>query len=250
VREDYGENYRELYERHWWWRSREKVILDVLRAIKPPEGWERILDVGCGAGLFFDQLSRFGTVEGIEPAEALVNNGGVRCSSIHVVPFDEKFQPGRRYSLILMLDVLEHLADPPGALRHALTLLEPAGALLITVPAFRLLWTNHDILNDHYTRYTKRSLGNVARQAGLRIESERYFFQWVFPVKLVCGVVERGLGLQPKPPRLPTHWINRGLYYLSRLEQKTWGKLLMPFGSSLMVLARKPPLSSKQDKNS
>lgn len=70
---------------------------------------------------------------------------------------------GKDYSLILMLDVLEHLEDPVGALQHAVDLLTPEGTLLITVPAFMALWTNHDVLNHHLTRYTKRSFSNVAR---------------------------------------------------------------------------------------
>ena len=225
MRADYAGSYRELYERHWWWRAREKAILEVLRAEQPAGGWKRILDVGCGDGLFFDQLLRFGEVEGIEPAEALVSAEGAHRSNIHIVPFDERFQPGKQYSLILMLDVLEHLAEPVRALRHALDLLAPGGTLLITVPAFRLLWTNHDIINDHYTRYTKRSFEDVARQAGLCIKSERYFFHWLFPVKLAGRFAEWALTLQPKSAKLSAHWINRALYDLSPLKQETWGQI-------------------------
>jgi len=52
----YARRYRELYERHWWWRAREHVILDTLRRIEPPGGFPSILDIGCGDGLFFDRL--------------------------------------------------------------------------------------------------------------------------------------------------------------------------------------------------
>jgi len=240
VRADYGQRYRELYEQHWWWRARERIILDTLRAQQPRQGWKSILDVGCGDGLFFDQLLRFGEVEGIETGEALVSKTGVHRRRIHIGPFDENFQPGKQFSLILMLDVVEHLPDPVRALRHALALLAPGGTLLVTVPAFRLLWTNHDIINEHLTRYTKRTFRDVARRAGLRIEAERYLFQWLFPIKLATRIAERALGLEPKLPAVPPHWINSLLYTLSRFEQNTWGALPLPFGSSLMVLGRKP----------
>ncbi len=241
MRSDYGERYRELYERHWWWRSREKAILDVLRAKEPLGGWNRILDVGCGDGLFFDQLAQFGEVEGVEPVEALVNAAGPHRSSIHIAPFDENFKPVEPFSLILMLDVLEHLAQPVQAVRHALSLLVPAGTLLITVPAFTQIWTNHDVINDHFTRYTKRSLRDVALHAGLSIEYERYLYQWLFPVKFATRIAERALDVQPKPAGVPAQWINGLLFWLSRLEQKTWGKLPIPFGSSLMILGRSRP---------
>jgi len=239
MRADYGERYRELYERHWWWRAREAAILEVLHAQQPPQGWRRILDVGCGDGLFFEKLARFGEVEGIEPVQDLVSEKGVYRSRIHIGSFDEGFQPGRKFSLILMLDVLEHLANPEAALRHALRLLEPQGRLVVTVPAFRLLWTNHDLLNQHFTRYTASSFRRLAHQAGLEIEIERYFFQWLFPMKLATRLAEWIFQLEPKPPEIPARWVNSLFYALSRFEYKTLSPLPMPFGSSMIVVGKR-----------
>jgi len=239
MRADYSERYRELYKRHWWWRAREAAILQLLRALQPPQGWKRILDVGCGDGLLFDQLSQFGNVQGVEPAEELVSDRGPYRSRIHIGPFDENFQPAQQFSLILMLDVLEHLTDPCGALRHALALLEPHGRLVATVPAYQVLWTNHDILNHHFTRYTAKSFRRVARQAGLDVESEKYFFHWLFPIKLIVRFAERLLRLPPKPPNVPAGWINELLYRVSLIEYNVLGLLPLPFGSSLMVVGKK-----------
>ena len=239
MRNDYLERYRELYQQHWWWRAREELILESLRAHEPAGGWKKILDVGCGDGLFFDQLTPFGEVEGVEPSAASVSEHGPHRCQIHIGPFDENFRPGKEFGLILMLDVLEHLADPAAALARALALLAPGGMLLITVPAFNAAWTNHDLVNEHVKRYTRRTYRTVARQAGLDILTERYFFQWLFPVKLATRVLERALDLKPQPAGVPPGWINTPLYLLSRLEQKTWGALPWPFGSSLMVWAKK-----------
>ncbi len=237
----YGQRYRELFQNHWWWRAREELIVDTLRRYQPAHGWGKILDVGCGDGLFFERLSQFGDVEGIEPAGELVSTTtGIQQKRIYIAPFDEHFRPSNRYSLILMLDVLEHLPNPIGALQHALTLLTSAGTVLATVPAFKLLWTNHDVINHHLMRYTKSSFRDLARQAGLLLEMERYFFQWTCPVKLMVRVVEQLFGLRPKLPSVPPHWINQSLYFVSRLEQKTLGALPVPFGSSLLIIGRKP----------
>lgn len=241
---DYGRRYRELYERHWWWRAREAVILDALRERRPARGWHRILDVGCGDGLFFEPLAEFGEVEGVEANPDLLSPRLRLSGRIHINAFDRTFVPGKTYSLILMLDVLEHLPDPEEALQHALSLLEPEGVLLVTVPAFRLLWTNHDVLNAHFTRYTKRSFGDLARRAGLQVETARYLFQWVFPAKLAARVGERLFHLQARPPGIPPRWINRALYSLSRLEERTVGSLPWPFGSSLMVMGSRPTAPS------
>jgi 2-polyprenyl-3-methyl-5-hydroxy-6-metoxy-1,4-benzoquinol methylase len=239
VRDDYLEKYRDLYQRHWWWRAREKLILKTLRSHQPAEGWKTILDVGCGDGLFFDQLMAFGEVEGVEPTAALLSANGPHRSRIHVCPFDENFLPGKEFQLILLLDVLEHLANPVAALRRALALLRPGGMVFVTVPAFRALWTNHDVVNGHVTRYTSRSFREVARQAGLSIQGNRYFFQWLFPLKLTVQIKEKVLSSPPRPASVPPAWINKPAYWISRAEQVTWGALPWPFGSSLMVWGSK-----------
>lgn len=235
---EYGERYRELFEQHWWWRARSEFIVETLRQLGPPDGFQRILDVGCGDGLFFPRLREFGDVEGVEPFPDLLNPANPDRSRIYVCPFDQNFQPGKQYSLILMLDVLEHLENPAGALRHVRDLLQPDGTVVITVPAFMALWTNHDVINHHFTRYTKSQLDRVSKEAGLRITQERYLYHWTCPVKMALGMVERALRLPPKPAHVPVGWINQTLYGLSRLEQKTVSRLPVPFGSSLLAIAR------------
>lgn len=232
----YGERYRDLFDRHWWWRARTEFIIDTLRRLQPPQGWPMILDIGCGDGLFFNRLREFGEVEGVEPFAELVRNDNPDRSRIYTCPFDDRFQPGKRYSLILMLDVLEHLEDPVAALRHALTLLTAGGCFVLTVPAFNVLWTNHDVLNHHFIRYTKSTFRDVARQAGLQILQQRYLYQWTFFAKLGVRLYERLFSPELKAASVPPTWVNGLLCWVSRIEQRTITRAPMPFGSSLMVI--------------
>ncbi len=132
-----------------------------------------------------------------------------------------------------MLDVLEHLADPVAALSHALSMLEPSGTMVITVPAFRLLWTSHDVMNQHVTRYTKSSFSSLARETGFRIDRAEYFFHWTFPIRLAQRLAESVLPRRsPPPPGIPPRVINALLYQVSRAERA----LHLPFGTSLLVV--------------
>jgi SAM-dependent methyltransferase len=234
---EYARRYRNLYQQHWWWRAREALLVRALEHLRPPEGWKAILDVGCGDALFFDKLQHFGTtVEGVEPDSTLISESGPWRAHIHVRPFDATFQPGREYSLILMLDMLEHLTDPLPSLQHAVRLLEPRGKLVVTVPAFNALWTSHDDYNQHQTRFTRARFARLARDAGMGIDSMRYFFQWTCPVKLAQRLTERVFPGVSGVVGIPPRWANRSLYLASRLEQTLSRPFPIPFGSSLLVI--------------
>lgn len=236
----YGQEYHELYRRHWWWRSRERLILERLSELQPADGWGRILDVGCGDGLFFDELSRLGDVDGVEPDAALVTPGGRWRDRITVQPFDASFSPAHRYRLILFLDVLEHIEHPDVALRYAASLLEPEGYVVITVPASMRLWSSHDVLNRHFRRYERDELAELVRGAGLEVRDVRHAFHWAYPVKRVAHFVERLFPAQPRPPRVPPGLVNRAFFALTRIEQVASRGTRIPFGSSLVLVAGLP----------
>ncbi len=236
---EYARQYRDLYTRHWWWRSREEAILEVLHRHLRARTDLKILDIGCGDGLFFDRLAEFGDVEGVEPDAGLVDPKGPHRARIRIASFDDNFRSTKSYSLILMLDVLEHLDNPGDALRHAYSLLAPSGALLLTVPAFQLLWTNHDVINHHRRRYRSKSMHPLLQQAGFATLEERYWYQWTCPAKLAIRLVESVFRRPPTVARVPPAWMNWPLYWMSRMEQQTLGKIGIPFGSSLMVYCKK-----------
>jgi SAM-dependent methyltransferase len=233
---EYASAYRELYERHWWWRARERAVLAVLRRRHVARPGDRVLDIGCGDGLFFERLSAFGTVEGVEPDPLAVSAGGPQRGRIHVRPFDATFDPGHRFRLIVMLDVLEHLDDADGALRHIRRLLAPEGTLVVTVPALRCLWTAHDDMNRHVTRYAAGELRAAAGRAGLDVVEMHYLFHWMAAAKLAVRLKERLVGAAAGTPRIPPAWLNRLLETVTALDLRGgrgWG---LPFGSSLIAV--------------
>jgi 2-polyprenyl-3-methyl-5-hydroxy-6-metoxy-1,4-benzoquinol methylase len=236
----YGAKYAELHARHWWWRARERVVVREMERLRPPDGWRRALDVGCGDGLFFEMLERFADeVEGVEPDAALVSRERRAEGRIQVRPFDREFRPGHSYDLMLFLDVLEHIPDAEAAVEHACTLLAPGGVVLATVPAFRHLWTAHDDLNHHVTRYTRTGVERLLSRS-LTVERSRYFFRWMYPAKLAQRVRESVWKREPAPPAIPPAPLNGFLYGLSRVEEMLLARVPVPLGSSVLTVARKP----------
>jgi len=236
---DYADQYSTLYRRHWWWRAREQFLLDHFRRLFPGGVGGSILDVGCGDGLFFDKLREFGQPEGVEADGHLVTEQGRRQGPIHIGSL-ETFPKDRSFRLILMADVVEHVEDDVALLRCARELLAADGHLVLTVPAFPALWTQHDDVNRHHRRYTLASFTSAVRQAGLQVEHARYFFHWLAPLKLLVAARER-----IRPPRgtaatmIPPGLINGLLTRLTRVEQRLLRDHAPPFGSSLLVVARR-----------
>ena len=233
--DSYSAFYRQLHEKHWWYQTRARWVLQLLRKFQPASGWNPILDVGCGDALFFDQLAEFGEVQGVEYSREIVNPANPHFQKIYIGSFDDSYQPGKQFSLILMLDVLEHLPDPQSALRRCKELLRPGGSLFITVPAFNMVWTNHDAVNHHMTRYRRATLFPLLQKAGFAIAESAYWFHWTFPVKLAQRWIEKLFRLPAGNPSIPAPPVNRILCALCSVDQALLGPLHLPFGTTLYV---------------
>ena len=230
--------YAALYREHWWWRVRERILLARIRQLAGTRaGSLRILDIGCGAGLFFDALSALGDVEGIESEADAVSQSGRWRDRIHLGTL-ETYTSAEPFDVILVLDVVEHIDAPLAFLRRVPELLAPGGHVIVTVPAFDWLWTSHDDLNHHVRRYTTGELRRLVDAAGLQTLETRYLFQSLVIPKLAVRARETLLGASPKLPRVPSKGANEVLQRWYRFEDAVAGWL--PFGGSAMAVAAHP----------
>jgi hypothetical protein len=143
--------------------------------------------------------------------------------------------------LILLLDVLEHILEDASALKYVATLLKPDGRVLITVPAFNLLWSDHDRTHHHCRRYTKNGLDRVLREAGFEIERITYFNTILFPVILVARLIGNLLPGRHSPSgdvSMPGQAANAFLTKLFGSERYLLRKANLPVGVSVMAIAK------------
>lgn len=259
--ESYGARYAELYRAHWWWRAREELLDRLLQRLlgarrdsgrhgeAPVAGSESdasdsgragdLLDFGCGDGLFFSVLERYGTPRGIEPDARLLDPTGPWRDRISTDPLILEPAETGRYRLVVALDVLEHIDDPRPVVKELARRLSSDGFFVATVPAFQSLWTAHDDLNHHVRRYRLSELEALLTEAGLEIVESRYFFSWLAILKWFVARVERLVRPLPKPPTVPFGPFNAAALALSRMEQRLLRDSHPSFGSSALVVARR-----------
>jgi SAM-dependent methyltransferase len=188
---DYERQTHQAEDRHWWYRGRRTVLDGVIAGLELPTP-ARVLDAGCGSGRNMIELSRLGSVTGVELSETSVtlarqrDAGEVISGSVLEMPF-----PDDSFDLAVSLDVIEHLEDDLTALRELRRTVAQGGALLVTVPAYQWLWSGHDEINHHHRRYTRRTLQLVAEQAGWTQVRTTYFNSLLLPIAILLRVLDR-----------------------------------------------------------
>jgi SAM-dependent methyltransferase len=230
----YAAIYPDLYRYHWWWRIRERMLLATVRRLVPVAP-VRILDVGCGGGLFFDKLQQFGEITGIESDASSIEPGNPWADRIILGELNAAYVPTAPFDLILMLDVIEHVTDPATLLAHAARILSDSGRLVVTVPAFQWLWTAHDDMNHHVKRYTAGDLRSVLEDSGLAVFETRYLFQSLVLPKLAVRFSENFGFREPDLPNIPGPRVSAALQRWFWTENRVLGWL--PFGTSVLAIA-------------
>lgn len=171
-------------EKAWFNQGRQKLFNNFLKKLSKKN--LSILEIGCGMGTNIEILSKYGDVDGAEPAEIAISNCKQRF------PNNKFFQKNimelendKKYDLICLFDVLEHIDDDFQALNKISELLEDNGDILISVPAYMFMWSSHDESLHHYRRYTLSSIKEIVKRTDLQIQRNTYFNSLLFPIALI-----------------------------------------------------------------
>ncbi len=224
---------------HWWYRARREILSDYLtRYGELPQG-ARILEIGCGTGHNLPMLASFGEVDAIEIDETAAAKAGERLGKpVGSAPLPELSGVApASYDLVAVLDVVEHVEDDVAALKAIASVLRPGGKILITVPAHQWMWSAHDVVNHHKRRYSKATLVAALEKAGLRWRKLRWFNSLLFPVAVAHRVLGKLTGKDDSDDSPPPRPLNAAFEAIFGLERHLLGRLPMPPGLSIIVLA-------------
>jgi SAM-dependent methyltransferase len=188
-------------------------------------------------------LERFGEVDNVDASDdaiAFVRKLGYR-NITKVDGIDLPFKD-KTYDVVGAFDVLEHIEDHQSALSEWKRVLKDDGAIVITVPAYQWLWSDHDVSLHHRRRYTIRSLMAVAAAADLRPEKRSYAISFSLP--LVAGFRLVGKVLNRKTDSETSYVpvskaINNLFTAFLKVEAKLHNTVSLPAGTSVVTILRK-----------
>ncbi len=245
--EEYERMYR-FEDRYWWFVARRHLITSLLETHYERTGKLQILDIGCGTGAMLDELKPFGSVVGADfSPEALQfcvtrgAPGGLARADVRRLPFADG-----AFDVVTAMDIIEHIDDDKAASSEIFRVLKPGGRLLVTVPAFPSLWSEHDEALHHFRRYTAPRLKDLFQRVGLSVQKLSYTVTTLFPpiwaYRQISNLLPQSRTNGEKKANLVNFSgpVNQALLALSQWETglvKFWN---LPFGVSVVCVAQKP----------
>tara|TARA_R110002095_G_scaffold106233_2_gene93054 strand:- start:252 stop:983 length:732 start_codon:yes stop_codon:yes gene_type:complete len=228
----------DLEENYWWHVAKRKLVTEILTNEFPAPGL--IIEGGIGSARNLLEFSRRGyEVTGFDLMEDAVAHG--RSRGLHNLHVHELSQPWpvtpASAKAVLLLDVMEHMEDPVQLLKNAAETLTDDGGIIITVPAYPMLYSDWDRKLGHFCRYTKSKFRQNAEQAGLKVKWVTHWNSFTLPAAIVCRGRDKILNrTEDSPPRFTrvSRFTNACLKSCAQIERKLIHSTGVPFGLSLV----------------
>ena len=231
----------ELEETYWWHVAKRRLVVELLRRYAPPPG--RLLEGGVGSARNLQEFQSMGyDVLGMDAMPEAVEHGhrrGIDQILLRDLAADWQLEP-RSLRAVVLLDVLEHIADPVAVLRNARESLSDDGAVIFTVPAYQWLMGKWDERLGHYRRYSRRMLREQAAQADLKVVRLSHWNAFTLPPAIAVRTLDRVFkrDRQAEFPRVST-WLNSALLGCANMERAWFRKFNVPAGLSLAGVLKK-----------
>ena len=125
------------------WRRGQDRRLDLIRQHVSLEN-RRILDVGCGLGMYVRQMRRFSSeVYGVDVDAEKVAEASQFLPNVYTAPAESLPFPDDYFDVILLHEVIEHVDDDRQTIREAYRCLRPGGRIVIYAPNRLYLFETH-----------------------------------------------------------------------------------------------------------
>jgi ubiquinone/menaquinone biosynthesis C-methylase UbiE len=236
---------RQAEARHFWFRGFRGFVAPAMAAVADGRQGLRLLDCGCGTGGNLALLAPYGRAVGFDLSEGGLSMA--RSDGRVVAKADITQSPflADSVDVVTSFDVLQCVQDDVSAVREMARVVRPGGMVVLTLAALDVLSGDHGEVWGEVRRYTPARARVLVEQAGLRVERVQFMFATLLPLMLAVRAMQRlsrpfRRVRDDSDIRVPLAPINQALSYLVRGEAAVARYVPSPFGSSLLVVARKP----------
>jgi ubiquinone/menaquinone biosynthesis C-methylase UbiE len=231
---------------HWWYKNlRDEAIYWIEKYSQERQAVSvlKLLDVGCGTGGMLARLQeRFKNVEGLGMdyyemplhfAKKIISCPLIRADA-KSLPF-----PQNTFDVITCLDVLYTQEVFPAfdrVLADMCHLLKPPGILILQVPAFKALYSQHDVNVHGAHRFTVQEIRNGLQRAGFSRTVVYYRYNLLLGLAWMVRKIWRNNGTASHVATPPAP-LNSALYKYFKLESDLNKRMSIPFGLSVFAVA-------------
>lgn len=179
---------------HWWYLSRQRIIINYMKRFYCKDSNLRILDLASACGANLDYFSKYGKVIGTDISPESLKFSKMNDSSLfvqgdaHNLPF-----VNNSFDLVLGIDCLEHFENDTEVIWQIHQLLKSGGRFVVTVPAYMQLWSKHDEAFHHLRRYTASKIREILVANGFTLEFCTYWTFSLLPLLYVFRKAKRYL---------------------------------------------------------
>lgn len=229
----------------WWYVARRKLLREAVVQAVQAKREARILDVGCSAGLEFEDTALFRVINQHSSMHALDFNQMQRATNLVCSQLDELAFASNAFDVLVAGDVLQSTVDDLKVLREFRRVLKEGGMLCLTVPAYSFLWGEDDERRGHQRRYTASELRRKLTTSGFEIQRASYFVAGAF---LPLVLTRTAKNLVHTTSTRHRHYRQRGAFANSLMvslldvERHLMHAINLPFGTRVVCWARKPAL--------
>lgn len=214
---------------HWYYESKFDLIFgNWTNAINPLT----IIEIGAGSKFFIKKL-----LDKHPNANGLAIDPNFKKDQMISEPRLTSYVklPEAQGDLYLFLDVLEHVDNDRHLIHESLKYAKTNATIVISVPAFKHLWSGHDVFLEHYRRYRKSQLISVLNDSGLEIQRIYYAFSVLYPIAFLQRRIN-GKKIKSQMRALPKNQNRILLWTLQRLCRVNTNNY---FGITLIAIAKK-----------
>lgn len=199
--------------RHPWEQARLSLVHRLIQRHVNLRPGDTVFDIGCGDTFVAEELARrypgvqFNAVDSNFTAELIdAFRGRLSVRNVSLFASLEHVPVARPASLVLLMDVIEHVPDDVAFLGGICqsAFVGRDTRLLITVPSFQSLFCSHDRFLGHYRRYSGTTLRALFKRVKIRCDEGGYLFASLLPVRVLQVVRERVVGSNDTPTDLAT----------------------------------------------